>query len=553
MAFFHARTALYVLLALVTMTVFTGQHMVPPMDRDESRFAQASRQMLQSGDYVTIRFQDELRAKKPAGIYWLQSASAALLGDADIASYRFVNLLALLVSIFMLYHIGLRLYEPATALAASAAFASGFLVLAEAHLAKTDTVLMLLVMVQQWALMRIYLDRDKTTAKSSAHWIFFWTALAAGILVKGPIAPAIAILTITALIVWHRGAGWVRPLRLARGLILLAVICLPWAILVTIATDGAFLNIAVTGDFLAKVQSGQESHGAPPFTYLALFGVLLWPASLLLPSALLHIKAMLAQDSTRFLLAWLVPFWVVIELIPTKLPHYPLPVVPAAVLLLLWSVDRVVTLSPLRQKFYLAGQYVLLALGVGLVAAVMAGAVMFGGQSMRLAVGLAVIALLFAGLAVWQGHRWIQIGEYRHLMGLFTAGILVHFVIFAGVVPQLSRIHIADAVAQNLASSGRQPTAIAAAGYHEPSLVFLLGRDVLLVDSREAALFLAEAPDGVALVEARQQAAFLDMARRLGLRLAAPEQLSGYNMSKGQDVVILIYRREMFDATSDNE
>ena len=553
MAFFHARTALYVLLALVTMTVFTGQHMVPPMDRDESRFAQASRQMLQSGDYVTIRFQDELRAKKPAGIYWLQSASAALLGDADIASYRFVNLLALLVSIFMLYHIGLRLYEPATALAASAAFASGFLVLAEAHLAKTDTVLMLLVMVQQWALMRIYLDRDKTTAKPSAHWIFFWTALAAGILVKGPIAPAIAILTITALIVWHRGAGWVRPLRLARGLILLAVICLPWAILVTIATDGAFLDIAVTGDFLAKVQSGQESHGAPPFTYLALFGVLLWPASLLLPSALLHIKAMLAQDSTRFLLAWLVPFWVMIELIPTKLPHYPLPVVPAAVLLLLWSVDRVVTLSPLRQKFYLAGQYVLLALGVGLVAAVMAGAVMFGGQSMRLAVGLAVIALLFAGLAVWQGHRWIQIGEYRHLMGLFTAGILVHFVIFAGVVPQLSRIHIADAVAQNLASSGRQPAAIAAAGYHEPSLVFLLGRDVLLVDSREAALFLAEAPDGVALVEARQQAAFLDMARRLGLRLAAPEQLSGYNMSKGQDVVILIYRREMFDATSDNE
>ena len=43
--------------------------------------------------------------------------------------------------------------------------------------------------------------------------------------------------------------------------------------------------------------------------------------------------------------------WVMIELIPTKLPHYPLPVVPAVVLLLLWSVDRVTTLSPLRQDF----------------------------------------------------------------------------------------------------------------------------------------------------------------------------------------------------------
>ncbi|MGA1021572.1 MAG: ArnT family glycosyltransferase [Candidatus Puniceispirillaceae bacterium] len=553
MAFFHARTALYALLALVTITVFTGQHLVPPMDRDESRFAQASRQMLQSGDYVTIRFQDELRAKKPAGIYWLQSASAALLGDADIASYRFVNLLALLVSIFMLYHIGLRLYEPAIALAASTAFASGFLVLAESHLAKTDTVLMLLVMIQQWALMRIYLDRDKAATKPPPDWIFFWAALAAGILVKGPVAPAIAILTIGSLVLWHRGTRWVKPLRIWRGLILMAVICLPWAILVTIATDGAFLDIAVTGDFLAKVKSGQESHGAPPLTYLALFGVLLWPASMLLPSAVLHFKSMLAHDRTRFLLAWLVPFWVLIELIPTKLPHYPLPVVPAAVLLLLWSVDRVVTLSSVRQKLYLSGQYLFLAFGMVLVAAVMAAAVMFGGQTVRLAVGLAVAALLLAGLAVWQGHRWIQTGDYLHLMALFIAGMLVHFTIFAGVVPQLARVHVATGIAERLASSGSQPAAIAAAGYHEPSLVFLLGRDVLLVDSREAALFLAEAPDGVALVEARQQDAFLDMARRLELRLAAPEQLSGYNMSKGQDVVILIYRREIFDATSDNE
>ena len=552
-AFLHARTALYALLALVTITVFTGQHMVPPIDRDESRFAQASRQMLQSGDYITIRLQDELRAKKPAGIYWLQSASAALLDDADIASYRFVNLLSLLVSIFLLFHIGLRLYEPAIALGASAAFASGFLVLTEAHLAKTDTVLMLVVMIQQWALMQIYIDRDQTKTKSSSHWVFFWTALAVGILIKGPIAPAIAILTMTSLIMWHRGSGWIKPLRLGRGLILMAVICLPWAILVTIATDGAFLDIAVTGDFLAKVHSGQESHGAPPLTYLALLGVLLWPASVLVPSALLHIKAMLAQDSTRFLMAWLVPFWVIIELIPTKLPHYPLPVVPAAVLLLLWAVNRTVKLSPLRQKFYLIGQYVLLALGVVLVAAIMAVAVVFGGESMRLAVSLAVIAFLLVGLAVLQGHRWIQTGQYLHLMALFITGMLVHFVIFAGVVPQLSRIHMADAVLQNLASSRHQPAAIAAAGYHEPSLVFLLGRDVLLVDGREAALFLAEAPDGVALVEARQQASFLGMARRLGLRLATPEQLSGFNISKGQDVVILIYRREMFDATSDNE
>ena len=134
-----------------------------------------------------------------------------------------------------------------------------------------------------------------------------------------------------------------------------------------------------------------------------------------------------------------------------------------------------------------------------------------------------------------------------------VAGMLLHFTLFAGVVPNLARIHVAEAVAERLHSAANPATAIAAAGFHEPSLVFLLGRDLLLVDSREAALFLAEAPNGVALVEARQQTAFLDMARRLNLSLAAPQQVSGYNMSKGQDVVILIYRREIFDANSDTE
>ena len=76
---FDSRAALYGLMAILTMVVLIGHHAVPPMDRDESRFAQASRQMVQSGDYITVKFQDELRAKKPAGIYWAQSFFASVL------------------------------------------------------------------------------------------------------------------------------------------------------------------------------------------------------------------------------------------------------------------------------------------------------------------------------------------------------------------------------------------------------------------------------------------------------------------------------------------
>ena len=89
------------LLVLLSLACFLpGFSSLQPMDRDEPRYAQASKQMLESGDFVDIRFQDEARHKKPVGIYWLQSAAVAIgdaLGVSDarttIALYRIPSLL----------------------------------------------------------------------------------------------------------------------------------------------------------------------------------------------------------------------------------------------------------------------------------------------------------------------------------------------------------------------------------------------------------------------------------------------------------------------------
>ena len=72
----HAR-AVAALLALCLILFLPGQISLQPMDRDEPRFAQATKQMLETGDFVDIRFQDEARHKKPVGIHWMQSASVA--------------------------------------------------------------------------------------------------------------------------------------------------------------------------------------------------------------------------------------------------------------------------------------------------------------------------------------------------------------------------------------------------------------------------------------------------------------------------------------------
>ena len=96
----HRRSTLWVLLSLLAFAILIGHQSLGVIDRDEARFAQASKQMLTSGDYITPRFMDELRAKKPIGIYWLQSVSATLFGHADIASYRFPSLVGFCLALF---------------------------------------------------------------------------------------------------------------------------------------------------------------------------------------------------------------------------------------------------------------------------------------------------------------------------------------------------------------------------------------------------------------------------------------------------------------------
>lgn len=550
MSLISHRSVLYLLLGVLTIFVLVGHQMVPPMDRDESRFAQASKQMVESGDLITVRFQDELRAKKPVGIYWLQSASASLFGQDDIAVYRLPSLLGLLLALVGTYHAGLFLYQPRLALIGTAFLGTSLVVFAEAHLAKTDALLMGLCVWQQLSLLIIYRAYLAGTAPPRPAFLAFWIIMGLAVLVKGPIAPLLAILTVASLMIWHRDLGLLRRMRALSGFAIVAAIVLPWATLVSLATDGAFLDIAIKGDFLAKVQSGQESHGAPPGTYLALLVILLWPACLLLPRALLSLRQILANNEARFMLAWLVPFWLVIELTPTKLPHYPLPVLPALALLCVVGIRTALPKTKLARYSITTFEFLALLVAVVFAMLLIWAAMNYGGDNSVVAFAFAGLGTIAAACASWFGLQWILTQTIRPLAMMLAAAMAFNIFAIGGLLPSLERIHMSTAISKVIDQMPARPPAIAAAGYHEPSLVFLLGKDLLLLNGREAAFFLGEASGGVALIESRQNDVFLETANALGLKLDTPIQVSGINMSKGQPVIMLIYRVQMFDGAS---
>src|SRR5467141_1042303 len=140
----HARAAM-VLIVAALLNILPGFFAIPPVDRDEARFAQATKQMVESGDYIDIRFQDDVRYKKPVGIYWLQAAvvkAASALGFrralTTIWLYRVPSLLGAIGAVLLTYWAALAFVTRRGAVLAGLILCSSVLLGVEARLAKTD-------------------------------------------------------------------------------------------------------------------------------------------------------------------------------------------------------------------------------------------------------------------------------------------------------------------------------------------------------------------------------------------------------------------------------
>lgn len=161
----------YLVLPLLCLALYLpGIAAVPPLDRDEPRYTQATRQMLETGDYVNISFQDQPRHKKPVGIYWLQSLPVSLFSNAEstaIWPYRLTSVVGATLAVLLAFHLGATLFDRRTALLGAALLASSILLVTEAHIAKTDAVLLACTMTAQTALARLYLPGRRKAGAGS--------------------------------------------------------------------------------------------------------------------------------------------------------------------------------------------------------------------------------------------------------------------------------------------------------------------------------------------------------------------------------------------------
>jgi 4-amino-4-deoxy-L-arabinose transferase-like glycosyltransferase len=514
-----------------------GLLMLPPLDRDESRYAQATSQMLESGDYVDIRFQDEPRWKKPVGIYWAQAAAVGLTTGPEakrIQPYRLPSLLAAMIAAFACAWVGARLFGQRAGVLAGVILGASFLLSTEAGIAKTDAALCAAVTVAMAALARIYMASRAGETPDRRHKFAFWAALGLSILIKGPIGLLVIAPAVLALCLWDRDGRWVRRLGWGWGLPMVALIVGPWALAVTIATDGAFWREAILGDLAPKVAGGHESHGAPPGVHLLLLPLLIFPAALLLPAALSTAWSRRSEPAIRFLVCWLVPAWIIFELTPTKLVHYTLPTYGALALLAAAAMTR--PIGTLSRR---------LGAGLGALSAMLIAAIaiyglnQFGTSTAQTWAAVTVVSALAAGAV--GGFLLLNRASMTAVLVAGAFGVLAHAAL-VGEIRQLRPLAIAPQLTRALEAAALHPRQgapgpVAITTFHEPSFVFLTGRETELTDAAGAARALAEGR--AAIVESREAEAFAAAAGGMPGRAVAV--IEGHNYSTGDDVELTVY------------
>jgi 4-amino-4-deoxy-L-arabinose transferase-like glycosyltransferase len=332
-----------------------GTWSLPLIDRDEPRFAEASREMIERGDYVVPYFNNQVRLDKPPLTYWAQTASYFFFGPNDFAA-RFPSAVAAALTALSIFAWGSRLHIDTASQAqidgarlgwwAAIIFSLSLQTFLHAKAAVADMWLVLFMTIAHWAGFELWASSSPAAARPAVApyhrrwWLTFYLALALGFLAKGPIALT-PLLTVGSTICFARDLQLNQRFKFGRGILLTLAIIALWAIPALIRTHGQFLVIGIGRHVIGRSLVTMEGHGASsfgiyllllPFYFVTLF-ISFFPWSIKIPS----LTARLWQRRDKidnYLIAGVAIIFIIFTLMKTKLPHYTLPAFPLLALLL---------------------------------------------------------------------------------------------------------------------------------------------------------------------------------------------------------------------------
>jgi 4-amino-4-deoxy-L-arabinose transferase-like glycosyltransferase len=341
-----------------------GTWTLPLVDRDEPRFAEASREMIERGDYVVPYFNNHLRFDKPPLTYWTQAASYKIFGENDFAA-RFPSAIAAAFVALSIFAWGARIGGNRVGWWAAIVFTLSLQTFLHAKAAVADMWLVLFVTIAHWGgyeLIGFSAERPTSNSEgveagalsrgtNQVWWWSFYLSLAFAFLTKGPIGWT-PLATVAATKLFLQDPSLARRFKFVRGILVMLAVSALWGIPALVRTHGEFFTIGIGRHVIGRSFGAMEGHGGNslgvyllllPFYFVTIFASFL-PWSIKLPSLTQQLwqkpKTAVGDRgyNTRdkidiYLLVGVAIIFVVFSLVKTKLPHYTLPAFPLLSLL----------------------------------------------------------------------------------------------------------------------------------------------------------------------------------------------------------------------------
>ncbi|MGE0043571.1 MAG: phospholipid carrier-dependent glycosyltransferase [Vicinamibacterales bacterium] len=327
------------LLLLALLTFFAGLGRGAITDADEAFYAESSREMVASGDWLTPHYNYEPRFQKPVLYYWLTSATYVAAGPSEFGA-RLWAALAGLGLVLVTAACARRWFDEGVGLLAGAIVATNFGYFALARMALPDLPLAFCITLAIFAAFVATLEQERHPRR----WVLLSAlAMALGFLLKGPLGILIPALVFVPTVLIERHSLNIRPVDFALGVLVFAAVALPWYVAMYVQHGVPYLEGFFLGDNVQRFATDRFNDPRPWWFYLPVLagGLLPWTPLALTWLAPVGQFLRRRQDVGTIdlrLLLWIGLPLAFFTLSVGKQPRYILPVLPPLAVLLAASI-----------------------------------------------------------------------------------------------------------------------------------------------------------------------------------------------------------------------
>lgn len=454
---------------------------------EELRYAEIAREMVVSGDWVVPHLNGKIYPDKPPLYFWMIAVSSLALGGMNEFTVRLPSALAGIGCLVMTYLFGRRLFDERTArLAALLLLATPFF-LWTANEARMDMPMLFFILLALYCLYLNYLRGGQSWGLHVAAYV----CMGLGTLTKAPVAIILPLLTMAAYVVWRRDVRYLLKLGLPTGLLICALVILPWLVPACLRAGQDYTHNILFHQTLDRYVEGIR-HKAPFYRYFLVFPADFLPWTLFLPTMLHLVRPggfAAHRDRLMFPVAWWAVVFVFFSFSSGKRTIYILPLFPAAALWLACVLDALLSPSEGTRRRWMTVP--LMVTGFLMVAAAVLAFVPIKAEAEDLAQTLSIApivsALSGAGVLLLVRRR----NERAALSLLMTAILLVVWAFLIFDMPKINEVKSPRVLCDRLRALVQPPRHLMLYGSERASYSYYWGHVIpWSLDPKEVASFL---------------------------------------------------------------